>query len=140
MCKDIVENIKTYATGYYGFINCILINDNTVTIQYTYDNNNEKHVDYFETGDKINKILMEDAFRICYHNDFVENIYIIVKNNTTTHSINITKTELEHYIGFKFFGIKNDDDWRIKISNVFFNKNYRKSFIDKYITVLCLKI
>lgn len=132
--KDFSEDVKTHLDG-TKYLKSSSINGNSVKIEYAYNNLDSAAKEYFETGDKINKILMEAPIRIVRHYPDIKNVSIIIQSSNKKYSIDITREQIESFTGVKMDTIKTDDDWREKISNKFFVKNIRSEFIKKYVKI-----
>jgi hypothetical protein len=130
---DITEDIKMKINGTY--LKSAVVEENKITVTYKYSKNVEKDVQYFETGDKINKVLMEDPFRIIRNYSNVNQIHIDVVNESETYYVDITKEQLENFLGFKMSTIKDNDEWVSKVSNPIFTKEKRQAYVNQYVRV-----
>jgi uncharacterized protein YcfL len=130
---DITEDIKSKINGSY--LKSAMVEGNKITIRYEYSKNKQQDVEYFETGDKINKVLMEDPFRVIRNYSNINQIHEEIANESQTYYEDITKEQLENFLGFKMNTIKNNDEWVSKVSNPIFTKQNRQSFINQYIKV-----
>jgi len=86
---------------------------------------------YWNSNDAIEKALVEGSVRIMKNLDFINKVEIILPNKGKIYSINVTKKDLEDFIGFNFEEVKNN--WNEKFSNPYvYNDNGRQKFFAKF--------
>lgn len=86
---------------------------------------------YWESGDAIEKALVDGSARILKKLDYIDNISIILPYKGTTYSISVSKNELEEFVGADFSTIQNK--WDETLLNPYvYDENGRKSFFDKF--------
>lgn len=136
--ENFCEDIKKHIDG-ISFLQAASLDNESVKLEYKYENSNTNAVEYFETGDKINKILMETPFRIVRHYPTVNNVTVIISSSDKRYSIDITRNQIEKLLGFKMDIIKSNNDWREKISTKFFIKKIRSEFVKNYVKIKRIK-
>ncbi|CAH1190264.1 hypothetical protein PAECIP111893_00250 [Paenibacillus plantiphilus] len=144
--------VEAYSKNLKGntFIKERLIEDNSITISYfgdfdSYKKENPKsNIDearystYFDTGDAINKILMEESTRLFKEFEGMNQVKISIPFEGKTYSIDIDRTTAEEYFKVDFKEIGSDDSnekWRTEVSNKYFTKDYRADFVTKFVTI-----
>lgn len=126
--KDVLQENKTLMDA-GTFLTLAKITGDRITLEYTYTDS-ERDIQYFEMGDKINKVLMEAPYRCIKHYPDLKSISLKITGYKYIYSINISKQELENFIGFKLDKI-DDTTWH-KIDNTVYTKKTRNDFVLKY--------
>lgn len=130
-----------------GSIKTVTLEQGVATIEYVKDYNEYKELNsqssliksdlesYWESGDAIEKALLDGSVRLLRKMDFLEQADIILPYKGTTYSISVSKTELEKFIGADLAQIVANwdelfsnpyvysDDGRSKFFNKFGSKN-----------------
>ncbi|MEK3698236.1 hypothetical protein NYE33_14840 [Paenibacillus sp. FSL R10-2199] len=96
---------------------------------------NEDYVDYFATGDQINKLLMQETTRLFKQFPGTATVDMTIPYDGETYSVDLTKGEIESFYNVDFSTITSNDIWREKISDPHFNKSDRQDFVDKFVTI-----
>lgn len=122
-------DIKTIING-GTYLKDAAITDNEAAIEYQYIDDAGKQ--YFETGDKTDKILMEDPYRVIRNISNVEKVTVFIHGTDKASTVEVTKSELEDFAGVKIEQIKSSDDWRSQIINKIFTEQKRSEFLSKY--------
>lgn len=87
--------------------------------------------EYWESGDAIEKALVDGSVRIMKKLDYIDTISIILPYKRATYTVSVNKTELEKFVGVDFSTIQNK--WDETFSNPYvYDDNGRKSFFDKF--------
>lgn len=86
---------------------------------------------YWESGDAIEKALVDGSVRIMRKLDYIDTVSIILPYKGTSYSISVNKNDLEKFVGADFSIIQNK--WDETFSNPYvYDDNGRKSFFDKF--------
>jgi len=86
---------------------------------------------YWETGDAIEKALIDGSVRIMKKLDYVNATEIVLPYKGNTYSISVSKSELEKFTGLDFSTLQTN--WDDKFSNPFvYDDNGRKKFFQKF--------
>ncbi|WP_226035418.1 helix-turn-helix domain-containing protein [Aquibacillus saliphilus] len=91
---------------------------------------------YFETGDKVNKILVEESVRLLRQFHFLESININIPYLDNEHIIKINRKELNDYLGYKVEDLEvQDRTWHTKfLEKHAYPKAQRDKFLSKFVT------
>ncbi len=86
---------------------------------------------YWESGDAIEKALIDDSVRIMRKLDFIDEVNIILPYEEEIYKISVNKSELEKFIGTDFKSIT--DNWDKTFSNPYvYNKKGREAFFKEF--------
>lgn len=86
---------------------------------------------YWESGDAIEKALVDGSVRIMRKLNFIDEVNIILTYEGETYKISVNKSELEKFIGTDFKSIT--DNWDKTFSDPYvYNKKGRKAFFKKF--------
>lgn len=86
---------------------------------------------YWESGDAIEKALIDGSVRIMKKLDYINTVSIILPYKGTTYTISVNKADLEKFVGADFATIQNK--WDETFSNPYvYDDNGRKSFFNKF--------
>lgn len=86
---------------------------------------------YWESGDAIEKALVDGSVRIMRKLDFIDEVNIILPYEGETYKISVNKSELEKFIGTDFKSIT--DNWDKTFSDPYvYNKKGRTAFFKKF--------
>jgi Tfp pilus assembly protein PilW len=93
--------------------------------------------DYFSTGDKIEKILVEESVRLLRQFPALKEVSIKLPYNGKTHSIELSREEANEYLGFKVEELSVDDGtWKDKfVDPIVYKEKEREKFVDKFVNV-----
>jgi hypothetical protein len=126
-----------------GSIKSIELNKDVAKICYVKDYSEYKKINpdsglseddlksYWESGDAIQKALVDGSVKIMKKLDYVNEVEIILPYQGKTYSIIVSKNKLEKFIGSDFKSIIND--WDNKFSNPYvYNDNGRDKFFNEF--------
>jgi hypothetical protein len=86
---------------------------------------------YWESGDAVEKALVDGSVRIMKKLDYIDTVSIILPYKGTTYSISVNKIDLEKFVDADFPTIQNK--WDETFSNPYvYDDNGRKSFFEKF--------
>jgi len=140
-----LEELKTEASRLRagGSIESVELIDRKATIAYVSNFNDYKEINpqsslteselkaYWESGDAIEKALVDGSVRIMRKLDFIDEVNIILPYEGETYKISVNKSELEKFIGTDFKSIT--DNWDKTFSDPYvYNKKGRKAFFKKF--------
>lgn len=95
----------------------------------------EDYINYFATGDQINKLLMQESTRLFKQFPATQKVKMNLPFEGKTYSIDITKDKAEQFYNVSFDHMRENDTWNKQISDVFFNKNDRENFVNTFVIV-----
>lgn len=126
-----------------GSIKSIELIDGKATIAYVSNFTDYKEINpqsslteselkaYWESGDAIEKALIDGSVRIMRKLDFIDEVNIILPYEEETYKISVKKSELEKFIGTDFRSIR--DNWNKKFSDPYvYDKKGREAFFKKF--------
>lgn len=96
---------------------------------------NEDYIDYFSTGDQINKLLMEETSRLFKQFPGAASIDMVIPFDGKIYSVALTQGEIEQFYNVDFSTLTSNDIWREKVSNPHFNKRDRQQFVEQFVQV-----
>lgn len=86
---------------------------------------------YWESGDAIEKALIDGSVRIMRKLDFIDEVNIILPYEEKMYKISVNKSELEKFMGTDFKSIT--DNWNKTFSDPYvYNKKGREAFFKKF--------
>lgn len=86
---------------------------------------------YWESGDAIEKALVDGSVRIMKKLDYIDTVLIELPYKGTTYTISVNKTDLEKFVGADFSTIQNK--WNETFSNPYvYDDDGRKSLFNKF--------
>ncbi|MET3828663.1 hypothetical protein ABIC86_000123 [Paenibacillus sp. DS2363] len=144
------EAVLAYTANIRGrtFVKEVLVGDHNINVVFhdTFENyksanpqsgvSEEDYVQYFATGDEINKILMEESVRLLKQFIDADNIVITVPFEGKTHSVDLKKSVAETYFDVDFNTLNSDPEaWKSELSSKYFNKNDRQKFVEEFVQV-----
>lgn len=95
----------------------------------------ERMPDYFDTGDKINKVFAIESARIFRDVESLEHLTLKVPKEGEMYILAISRTNIENYYGVNFSGMRADLNlWRSNFVNIYDNKKSRAEFSEKFVT------
>lgn len=95
----------------------------------------ERMPDYFDTGDKVNKVFAIESARIFRDVAGLEQLTLKVPKEGEMYILAISRTNIENYYGVNFSDMRtNLNLWRSNFTNVYDNKKSRAAFFDKFVT------
>ncbi|GED14354.1 hypothetical protein [Aneurinibacillus migulanus] len=92
--------------------------------------------DYWGTGDKINKVLMEEPLRLLREFPSLNDVKMTVNYNGKKYHVEVNRKTIEEYFNINLDEIHNDeslDKWRTKVVQVYFTKEEREKYVAKFI-------
>ncbi|MDR4997911.1 hypothetical protein [Brevibacillus parabrevis] len=147
MSADEVNRFKEYAPNLKGgpFITeAEIVNQNEAVITYADFATLKKakpdtklketdFKDYWESGDGINKVLMEEPIRLLREFPALQKVTLTV-NHDKKYSISVDRATVEDYLKVNLAEIGTDKEkWRNEIVNKFFTKAERAKYIEKFV-------
>lgn len=147
MNDEILRNLEGYIGNLAGrtFIKSVAIENGVVNIffysnyeDYKANNENpligEKDYDEYFTQNKIDKILVGEPARILREFPFLNNVYIALPFGSALFEVNITREQLEVFLGFKIEKLHVfDGSWRTKFADVFiYNRKNRDRYLKEF--------
>lgn len=86
---------------------------------------------YWESGDSIEKALIDGSVRIMRKFEFINEVKIILPYNKKTYEISVNKSDLEKFIGTDFKSII--ENWNKKFSEPYvYDSNGRQLFFKRF--------
>lgn len=86
---------------------------------------------YWDSGDAIEKALVDGSVRLMKKLDFLNQVIIILPVNDITYTIDVSKSELTKYINADFEKVKSN--WDETFSNPYvYSSSGRKKFFEKF--------
>jgi hypothetical protein len=126
-----------------GSIKTVELNGNAATILYVKDYEEYKElnpqslvtedelIDYWESGDGLEKTLVDGSARVIRKLDFIDSVTVIIPYKNVTNNVSFSKSELEDFIGLEINSIRKS--WDQKFSDPYvYDDNGRKMFLDKF--------
>ncbi|WP_438491664.1 hypothetical protein [Paenibacillus sp. IHBB 3054] len=95
----------------------------------------EDYIDYFSTGDQINKLLMEETSRLFAQFPGAASIDMVIPYDGKIYSVALTQGEIERFYNVDFSTLASNEIWREKVSNPHFNKRDRQQFVEQFVQV-----
>jgi hypothetical protein len=92
------------------------------------------NVDYFGSGDKINKVMAVESARLFREVPSLNRLKLTIPNEGRTYSLNITRSQIEAHYGLKFAGM-GLEMWRERFTTKFDTKPSRAAFAKKFVAV-----
>ncbi|MEK4820271.1 hypothetical protein [Priestia sp. FSL R5-0680] len=92
---------------------------------------------YFEGGDAIQKIMVGEPARLLKQFEGLESVSLTLPFEGKTYSTEITREELNNYLGFKIESLGEDSGaWRTKFSDQYiYNEANRNEMFNKFVKV-----
>ena len=144
------QDVLDYTANITGapFLKEVIVGDKNIDVQFhdTFESyksakpqskvSKEDYIEYFSTGDQINKILMEESVRLLKQFTAADNVSITVPFEGKTYSVKLEKSVAETYFNVDFDTLNSDPEaWRSELSNKYFNKKDRQAFVDEFVQV-----
>ncbi|WP_145411124.1 hypothetical protein [Paenibacillus xylanexedens] len=144
------EVVLAYTANIRGrtFVEEVLVGDHNINVEFydTYDNyksanpqskvSEEDYINYFSTGDEINKILMEESSRLLKQFTSADTINIAIPFEGKTYSVDLEKSIAETYFDVDFSALNSDPEaWKSQLSSKYFNKKDRQKFVDEFVQI-----
>ncbi|MGZ0050136.1 hypothetical protein [Brevibacillus gelatini] len=147
-----IERLKKYATEIRGgtFLKQVDVSDDSATITVLGNYQDFKSLnpkstisekdfnDYWNTGDAINKALMEEPVRILREFPGLNKVQLVIPINGKVYSCEMDRKTAEDYFKIDLNELHNDtslDSWREKIVKPFFNKTEREKYVSQFVKV-----
>lgn len=91
--------------------------------------------EYFETGDKVNKVFAIDSARVFRDVPGLERLTLRVPADGKRYTLSISRDDIEQYYGVDFAKMNgNLDAWRAEFAQNYDNKQSRAAFVEKFVT------
>jgi len=94
-----------------------------------------QNADYFETRDKINKVMAIESARLFREVASLNQLQMTIPATDGTHSLDITRQQLEEFYGGPMSRFANLDAWRSQFLSHYDNEESRASFASKFVQV-----
>ncbi len=120
-----------------------VIKDKKVIVEYAKDYKEHKELNpksrvteedwnaYWETKESIQKALNDASVRLMKNLDFIEETEIIIPHKEKTYAVNVSKEQLEKFLGKSFEEVK--EDWLNNFSNEYvFSESGREKFFKAF--------
>ncbi|MBZ9576744.1 hypothetical protein [Modicisalibacter sp. MOD 31.J] len=89
--------------------------------------------DYFESGDKVNKIIAIDSARLFRHLPSLESLSLRIPVGGDDVQATLPRQAVEEFYGVRFSELHNDmNAWREDFSSKYDNKASRKKFVEEF--------
>lgn len=90
--------------------------------------------DYFDTGDKANKIFAIEAARVFRDVPTLEHLTLNVPKAGSVQTLDISRSDLEQFYEISFSAMSNDPDiWRSQFIQRYDNKESRAKFVGRFV-------
>ncbi|BCB03499.1 hypothetical protein [Bacillus sp. KH172YL63] len=147
--KENLENFLSVLTS-SSFIKNAIYNDAQRIVfinyyesyeDYKRENENSPHsehvyADYFKSGAKIEKILIEETARILRQFPFVNTVSVTLDFEGENYNVNVEREKLNSLIGFNIEETSNDDgSWQEKFQRIYgggLRNDKRKMLLDHF--------
>lgn len=96
---------------------------------------NEDYIDYFSTGDQINKLLMEETSQLFAQFHGAASIDMVIPYDGKIYSVALTQGEIERFYNVDFSTLASNGMWRENVSKPHFNKRDRQQFVEQFVQV-----
>lgn len=91
--------------------------------------------DYYESGDKANKILAVESVRIFREVPDLEQLTVTVPRDGKDQTLVVTRTQIEQYYKISLADLAADpSSWRETFIQPYDNKKSRGDFVKKFVT------
>ncbi|MBY0597352.1 hypothetical protein [Bacillus bingmayongensis] len=127
----ISEDSKNVRIQYVSsFEEYVALNEKTGNDAKTYE-------DYFETGDKINKILTQESARLLRQFSFLDNVSISIPYKGLVYEIELNRDKLNAYLGYKIEDLSvQDRTWHLEfLQRHAYPKEGRARLVNEFVTV-----
>lgn len=95
----------------------------------------ERGPDYFESGDKVNKVFAIESARMFRDVKGLERLTFRVPADGQKYAMNISRADIEKHYGVDFAAMNGDlDAWRTTFIQKYDNKQSRAEFVEKFVT------
>lgn len=95
----------------------------------------ERMPDYFESGDKANKVLAIESVRVFRDVPGLERLKLKVPKGATVQVLDVSREDVESYYKVSLSEIKSDPNaWRTKFIQNYDNKESRADFVERFAT------
>ena len=95
----------------------------------------ERMPDYFESGDKANKVLAIESVRVFRDVPGLERLKLKVPQGATERVLDVSRADVESYYKVSFSEMNSDPNvWRTKFIQNYDNKESRADFVDRFAT------
>lgn len=94
----------------------------------------ERMPDYFETGDKVNKVFAIESARVFRDVTSLERLTFRVPADGKRYTMSISRDDIEQHYGVDFAEMNGDlDAWRTEFTQDYDNKQSRAEFVEKFV-------
>lgn len=94
-----------------------------------------RSLDYYESGDKANKIFAVESVRIFREVPDLERLKITIPRNGKLQTLDVTRRQVEKYYGIHLSDLAaNPSSWRESFIQLHDNKLSRAEFVEKFLT------
>jgi hypothetical protein len=95
----------------------------------------QDYQNYFKTGDRINKILVEESVRLLRQFPVLENVKILIPFENDVFKINLYRDQLDSYLGFNINTLSvQDKTWHTEFLQKYSNNRInREKFIKHFV-------
>lgn len=95
----------------------------------------ERMPEYFEAGDKANKILAIDSARLFRELPGLERLALTIPKGEKQQRIDLSRADIEKYYKVSFTAMNKDQNlWRNEFIQTYDNKASRAQFVDHFVT------
>lgn len=95
----------------------------------------ERMPDYFESGDKANKVLAIESVRVFRDVPGLERLKLKVPQGATERVLDVSRADVESYYKVSFSEMNSDPNaWRTKFIQNYDNKESRADFVERFAT------
>lgn len=145
-----IERFKSYTLNIRGasFISSAEISGDTAIISYgDYADHLKLHprsslkekdyIEYWGTGDAINKALMEEPIRLLREFTTLEKVNMALPFQGKKYNTQVDRKTIENYLNVNLAEIHKDatnEQWREKIASKYFNNEERSKYVKQFVT------
>ncbi|WP_409269673.1 hypothetical protein [Pseudomonas sp. KCJK9044] len=91
--------------------------------------------DYYESGDKANKVFAIDSVRVFRDVPKLERLVVTIPREDKVQTLDVTRTQVEQYYGISLTELAaNPTSWRESFIQPHDNKPSRADFVNKFVT------
>ena len=95
----------------------------------------DRHPEYFETGDKANKVFAIDSVRIFRDLPKLDRLIFKVPREGSTQTLDVTRSQIEQHYEVSLSDLAaNPSNWREGFIQQFDNKKSRAEFAERFVT------
>lgn len=95
----------------------------------------DRHPDYFETGDKANKVFAIDSVRIFRDLPKLDRLIFTVPRESNVQTMDVTRSQIEQYYKISLSDLApHTSKWREEFIQRYDNKRARAEFVERFVT------